>query len=237
MSGMKNSTTRLCELQGEIIALTYLPIVSILFFVQVRGCSAAAGCSGNRHGNDIYMTKPVKREYFIRSREFLSSTGPQARFILFLIFLLIAYTFLIMVFRKLAKIVDLPVFIPIALTTLIAFIVIAGTLYSHRFVGPMVRIRKALEQVAQGDCSVTLRLRDSDDPMLQDLVRTIGGLCEHNRHAHRSVHDAAQGLFTDLAALQESIAKGVQGISLEKQLAAVHQRQATLEKAVQSLGT
>ena len=183
------------------------------------------------------MTMPVKREYFIRGRGFLSSTGPQARFILFLIFLLIAYTLLIMIFRKLAKIVDLPVFIPIALTTLVAFIGIAGTLYSHRFVGPMVRIRKALEQVAQGDCSVTLRLRDSDDPMLKDLVRTIGGLCEQSRNSHRSVHEAAQGLFTDLAALQESIAKGEQGVSLEKQLAAVRQRQSALEKAVQSLGT
>jgi hypothetical protein len=84
---------------------------------------------------------------------------------------------------------------------------------------------------------VTLRLRDSDDPMLKDLVRTIGGLCEQSRNSHRSVHEAAQGLFTDLAALQESIAKGEQGVSLEKQLAAVRQRQAALEKAVQSLGT
>lgn len=237
MSGIKNSTTGTLELQGEIIALTCIPIVSILFFVQVRGGSAAAGCPDNLHGNDLRMTKPVKREYFTRGRGFLSSTGPQARFILFLIFLLIAYTFLIMIFRKLAKIVDLPVFIPIALTALVAFIGIAGTLYSHRFVGPMVRIRKALEQVARGDCAVTLRLRDSDDPMLKDLVRTIGSLCEHSRHSHHSVREAAHGLFTDLAALEESIAKGVQGDSLEKQLAAVHQRQAALEKAIQSLGT
>jgi hypothetical protein len=44
MSGIKNSTTRPRELQGEIIALTCLPIVGILFFVQDRSCSAAAGC-------------------------------------------------------------------------------------------------------------------------------------------------------------------------------------------------
>jgi hypothetical protein len=183
------------------------------------------------------MTKPVKREYFSRGKGFLSSTGPQSRFIFFLIFLLIAYTFLLMIFRKLAVIVDLPVFIPIALTTLVAFIGIAGTLYSHRFVGPMVRIRKTLEQVARGDCSVTLRLRDSDDPMLKDLVRTIGSLCEHSRHTHRSIHEAAQGLFSDLTTLQESIAKGPQAGSLEKQMESVRQKQAALEKAVQSLGT
>jgi hypothetical protein len=186
--------------------------------------------------DDTHMTKPVKREYFTRGKGILSSTGPQSRFILFLIFLLIAYTFLLMIFRKLAGIVELPVFIPIALTTLVAFIGIAGTLYSHRFVGPMVRIRKTLERVAQGDCAVTLRLRDSDDPMLRDLVRTIGNLCEQSRNSHRSIHEAAQGLFSELAALQEGIAKGAHAGGLEGRMEAVRLKQAALEKALQSLG-
>jgi len=182
------------------------------------------------------MTKPVKREYFTRGKGILSSTGPQSRFILFLIFLLVAYTLLLRIFQKIAAIVDLPVFLPIALATLLAFIGIAGTLYSHRFVGPILRIRRTLEQVAQGDCSVTLRLRDSDDPMLKDLVQTIGILCEQSRHSHRSVHEAARGLFSDLAALQESIAKGASAGSLDKQMETVRQKQAALEEALQSLG-
>ena len=170
-----------------------------------------------------------------RGKGLLSASGPQSRFILFLIFILVAYTFLLRIFQKLAAIVDLPIFLPIALVTLLAFIGIAGTLYSHRFVGPMVRIRKTLEQVAQGDCSVTLRLRDSDDPMLKDLVHTIGGLCEQSRQTNRSIHEAAQGLFGELTALRENLAKGAQAGGLEKRLEAILQKQAALEKAIQSL--
>lgn len=183
------------------------------------------------------MTKPVSRAYFTRGKGILSSTGPQSRFILFLIILLIAYTFLLMIFRKLAEIADLPVFIPIALTTLVAFIGIAGTLYSHRFVGPMVRIRKALEQVAQGDCAVTLRLRDSDDPMLKDLVDTIGRLCEQSRHSHRLIHDAARDLARELTTLREGIDRGATTRDVLKQMEVVHQKQKALEKAIQTLGT
>jgi len=185
------------------------------------------------------MIKSGTRKQLTRGsgKRFLSASGPQSRFILFLIFLLVAYTLLLRIFQKLAAIVDLPIFLPIALVTLLAFIGIAGTLYSHRFVGPMVRIRKTLEQVARGDCSVALRLRDSDDPMLKDLVQTIGSLCELSRKSHLSVHEVARDLFADLAALEESITKGAQADSLKKQMEALRQKQAALEKAVQSLGT
>jgi len=171
-----------------------------------------------------------------RGRGILSAAGPQSRFILFLIFLLVAYTFLLRIFQKLAAIVDLPIFLPIALVTLLAFIGIAGTLYSHRFVGPMVRIRKTLEHVARGDCSVTLRLRDSDDPMLKDLVQTIGSLCDQGRLTHQSIHEAAQGLYNELSVLQESIAKGADAGIMAKQMEYVRQKQAAMEKALQSLG-
>jgi len=182
------------------------------------------------------MIKSTKSRQYNRGKGILSVSGPQSRFILFLVFLLVAYTLLLRIFQKLAAIVDLPVFLPIALVTLLAFIGIAGTLYSHRFVGPMVRIRRTLEQVAQGDCSVSLRLRDSDDPMLKDMVQTIGRLCEQSRNAHRTIHTAAQELFTELTVLQESIVKGAQAGNLEKQMEAVRQKQAALERAVQSLG-
>lgn len=182
------------------------------------------------------MANTAKRDYFTRGKGVLSATGPQGRFILFLIFLLVGYTLLLRIFQKLAAIVELPVFLPIALLVLLAFIGIAGTLYSHRFVGPMVRIRKTLEHVAKGDCSVTLRLRDSDDPMLKDLVKTIGHLCEQSRHAHQAVQDAARDLFTDLASLQENVNKGVQASALQNQLETIHRKQLALEQAVKSLG-
>jgi signal transduction histidine kinase len=183
------------------------------------------------------MIKTTERKYLTRGKGVLSATGPQARFILFLIFVLVAYTLLLRIFQKLAAIVDLPVFLPIALMTLLAFIGISGTLYSHRFIGPIMRIRRTLEQVARGDCSVTLRLRDSDDPVLKDLVDTIGQICERSRHSHQFVQDAARDLSVALAALQDGIAEGLPTQDLQRQMESIRQKQAMLEKAVQSLGT
>lgn len=183
------------------------------------------------------MTHTTRPDHLIRGKGILSATGPQSRFILFLIFLLVAYTLLLRVFQKLAEIVGLPVFLPIALLTLLAFIGLAGTLYSHRFVGPMVRIRKTLERVAAGDCAVALRLRDADDPMLKDLVRTIGQLCEQSRQSHRLVQESARALSGDLTALHENIRQGAPVGDLIKQVEAIEKKQAALDMAVQSLGT
>ena len=182
------------------------------------------------------MMQTTKRGQLTRGKGILSATGPQSRFILFLIFVLVFYTLLLRVFQKLAAIVELPVFLPIALVTLLAFIGLAGTLYSHRFVGPMVRIRKTLERIAAGDCAVTLRLRDADDPMLKDLVSTIGHLCERTRHSHRQIQESARELSGDLAALQENIRKGASADDLIKQAEAIQKKQAALDKVVQSLG-
>ena len=183
------------------------------------------------------MTPTTRRDQFTRGKEILSATRPQSRFILFLIFVLVFYTLLLRIFQKLAAIVDLFIFLPIALITLLLFIGLAGTLYSHRFVGPMVRIRKTLERIAAGDCSVTLRLRDADDPMLKDLVRTIGNLCEQSRNSHRLIHESARELFGDLTALQDSIRKGAPAGDLNKQAEAIRKKQDALEKALLSLGT
>jgi len=179
----------------------------------------------------------TKRDKVTRGKEILSATGPQSRFILFLIFILVFYTFLLRIFQKLAMIVDLPIFLPIALITLLAFIGLAGTLYSHRFVGPVVRIRKTLERIAAGDFSVTLRLRDADDPMLKDLVRAIGHLCEQSKQSHRQVQESAQELFGDLTTLQENFRKGASAGDMIKQAHVIQKKQAALEKALQSLGT
>ena len=183
------------------------------------------------------MMQTTKREQFTRGKGILSATGPQSRFILFLIFLLVLYTLLLRIFQKLASIVDLPVFLPVALVTLLAFIGLAGTLYSHRFVGPLVRIRKTIERIAAGDCSVTLRLRDADDPMLTDLVRAIGHLCEQSRQSHSLVQDLARELSGDVIALQENIRKGASVGDLLRQAEALQKKQAALDTAVQSLGT
>ena len=68
------------------------------------------------------MPKTGKRQIMGRGKGYLNAAGPQYRFIVFLILLLFAYTFLLRVFQKLAEIVQFPIFLPIALVTLLIFI-------------------------------------------------------------------------------------------------------------------
>lgn len=160
--------------------------------------------------------------------------GPQARFIIFLIFLLVAYTLLLRVFQKLAQIVQLPVFLPLSLISLLVFIGIVGTLYSHKFVGPMLRIQRAIENLADGDTSICLRLRASDDPMLQDLVKAISSLCEHSRKTHTLIEDTSKDLFDHIQALQEKIRQGADSAEIQKQLEDVRKKQDLLDTAIKS---
>jgi hypothetical protein len=101
----------------------------------------------------------------------------------------------------------------------------------------MVRIRKTLEHVANGDCSVTLRLRDADDPMLKELAKTVGHLCERGRLSHQAVQKAADDLFNDLTVLQEHVRKGAPAGVMLEQMEAIGKKKAVLEKAVKSLGS
>ncbi len=181
------------------------------------------------------MTKTSRKELLSRSKGLLTPHGPQARFILFLIFLLVAYTFLLRIFQKLAEIVDLPVFLPITLVTLLVFIGLAGTIYSHRFVGPIARIRNTLEKIAAGDCHVTLRLRESDDPMMKELASTIGRLCAHGRHTHEALQITSEDLFRALAELDDRIHAGAGKEDLKKQLETIREKRAALERAIQSM--
>ncbi len=182
------------------------------------------------------MARTAKREYLARGKGLLSATGPQTRFILFLVVLLIAFTLLLRVFQKLAEIVELPVFLPIALVVLLLFIGVAGTVYSHKFVGPMIRIRKTLDELAAGECGVSIRLRESDDPMMKELVETITRLCESSRNTHHLVHETAQDLFSALAAVREGIEQGAPAEEIRKRAAGLREKQEMLEKALRALG-
>lgn len=171
-----------------------------------------------------------------RGKGYLSAPGSQYRFIIFLVIILGCYTFLLKVFQKLAEIVQLPVFLPIALITLLFFIGIVGTMYSHTFVGPMLRIRRALEHLAEGDTDISLRLRDSDDPMLRDLVKAITRLCDHSRSSHILVQETARDLFADIEALREKVRQGADKAEIQRHVEGMLARQDLLEKAIKAFG-
>lgn len=175
-----------------------------------------------------------KRMMVAKGKGYLSAAGPQARFIVFLILVLIAFTLLLRVFQKLSEILQLPLFLPISLITLFIFIAIVGTLYSHRFLGPVMRIKKAIEQMAAGDFSVALRLRESDDPMLKDLARAISQMCEHTRNAFAIIHDAAAELYNDIGALNEVLARGADVHEIRRRMESIKAKQEILNKAIKA---
>jgi signal transduction histidine kinase len=178
---------------------------------------------------------PEKRILVGKERGYLSAAATQYRFIIFLLITLGVYTLLMKVFQKLAEIVQLSVFFPIALVTLLLFVGIVGTLYSHTFAGPLSRIRRALEQVAEGDTSISLRLRDSDDPLLKELVKTITALCENSRSTQGVARAASAVLRDDIAALQEKILGGADKAEVQRLLEGVKKKQEALENALRML--
>jgi len=169
-----------------------------------------------------------------KGKGYLSEAGAQYRFIIFLIVILGVYTFLLKVFQKLAEIVQLPVFLPVALITLLFFIGIAGSMYSHRFLGPMTRIRKALDHLADGDTNISLRLRESDDPTLKELVKTITRLCEQSRNSQALMHETAKDLFDELERLREKIQQGADAAEIRAIVDGLLSKRDLLEKAVKS---
>ena len=181
------------------------------------------------------MPTTGKRHLLSRGKGYLSSAGPQYRFILFLLVVLGVYTILLKVFQKLAEIVQLPVFLPIALITLLFFIGVAGTMYSHSFVGPLRRIRRALEHLAVGDTNISLRLRDSDDPMLKELVKTISQLCNSSRCSNALIRETAEDLFADIEALQQKIQQGADTGEIKKHVEGMRTKQDLLNKAIKSI--
>jgi uncharacterized membrane protein YccC len=175
-----------------------------------------------------------KRSVIAKGKGYLNAVGPQTRFIVFLIFILIAFTLLLRVFQKLAEILQFPLFLPISLVTMFIFIGIVGAVYSHKFLGPIFRIRRAIEMMADGDMSINLRLRESDDPLLKDLVNEISRLCEHNRHNHTLIKETAVDLFNNMNTLHEKIQRGAVATELRALIEDVRKKQELLDKAIKS---
>jgi len=176
-----------------------------------------------------------KRAILGKGKGYLNVSGPQYRFIVFLLIILGVFTLLLKVFQKLAEFVQFPIFLPIALITLLFFIGIVGVTYSHTIIGPLLRIRQALQQLAMGDVNFSLRLRETDDPMLKDIVQEITKLCEHTRNAHVVLQESLKELFSEVKAVQEMACRGAGNTEIEKRLEGLRQKQALLDTAIKTL--
>jgi hypothetical protein len=183
-------------------------------------------------GTEMPMMR--KRHFVGRGKGYMSASGAQSRFILYLLLVLVCYTLLLLVFQKLSGFLPLYVFFPTALVILLIFIGIVGILYSHTFVGPLIRIRRSLQHMTEGEMNVSLRLRESDDPMLKELVKEVTLLCEHGRNTQALIREAARDLFGDLAGLQDKINKGADRADIQKHFEVVRRKQDLLEAAIRS---
>ena len=111
------------------MTLTGRPVTSIIKpWLYCAGCDSLKCMSEMKYRLRCrgFMLMTGKRHVLGRGKGHLSAAGPQYRFIIFLLIVLGAYTFLLKVFQKLAEIVQLPVFLPIALITLLFFIGVAA---------------------------------------------------------------------------------------------------------------
>ena len=217
------------------MALTLPGFDSILFSISYGHRKACHIDTIGPRLRSSSMTKIAKRILLDRGKGHMNAARPQYRFIVFLISILVAYTILLRVCQKLAEILQLPLFLPISLVILLIFIGIVGSFYSHKFVGPMWRIRRALDQMVKGENSVSLRLRDTDDPMLKDIVSAIGQLCEHTRNEHILIQNQARDLFSAVQALHDEARKhSTSGGQLEKHFEAVLKKQELLEQTIKS---
>lgn len=174
------------------------------------------------------------RHLFGRGKGNVNAPVSYYRFIIFLLVVLGAYTFLLKVFQKLAEIVNLPVFLPIALITLLLFVGMVGTMYSHTFIGPLQRIRRTVEHLAAGDTNVSLRMRDSDDPVLKDLGKAISRLCDHSRNSHVLIQETAHDLFAAVEGLREAVGQGSGREEIQKHIEDLLRTQELLEKAIKA---
>ncbi len=177
------------------------------------------------------MPTTGKRKFLGRGKGRLNAAG-QSRFIVFLFVVLIVYTIILRLFQKLAESAPLFLFITIALAILLVFVGVVSAVYSHKFFGPLFRIRRAIEHMAEGDTSISLRLRDSDEPLLRDLVQTIGKLCENSRNTHAVIRESACSLFDDIVALREQIQQGENKTEILKQLDTLTSKLELLGKAI-----
>ncbi len=178
------------------------------------------------------MSKPSKRFFVGQGKGYLNAAGSQFRFILFLLLLLACFTLLLLVFQKLAGFMPFFIFLPISLVTIILFIGAAGAIYSHKFSGPVIRIRKTIDRMAEGEVSVSLRLRDGDDPMLKELADAVCRLGEHSRNTHAQIESAVHELFGGLAALREKIHLGAAKAEMQQQIDELREKQEALEKVL-----
>lgn len=97
------------------------------------------------------------------------------------------------------------IFIPPVIVAAI-FIIISIVLYTHRIVGPLVRIRAITQQISEGNLDVFIKFREKD--AIKPLADALNNLIARFKEKDSGLSEVIEDMRKDADILYQSIEKG-----------------------------
>jgi methyl-accepting chemotaxis protein len=194
------------------------------------------------------MTSYKRRNYFI-DKKF------QTKYILLTLLLLITYTLLFVAILFIPHLISVASDLPVAEQTqsaktllllhakvwpalgiVIAIMSVLSVFISHKVAGPAYRIKKTLSEIAKGDLSRSIKLRDGDD--LQDVAVHINALLDELRGFVSTLSKDSELLTEYINDLEEQIAsKTISETSGKEMIERFKERRQSIKNALDRFNT
>ncbi|RJQ13286.1 MAG: HAMP domain-containing protein [Nitrospiraceae bacterium] len=100
---------------------------------------------------------------------------------------------------------SLLIFIPPAVMAVI-FVITAIVLYTHRIVGPLVRIKAVTRQISEGDFNILVKLREKD--AIMPLADALNKLSSGYRERFSILGKALDEMSRDAAEMRQAVERG-----------------------------
>jgi len=97
------------------------------------------------------------------------------------------------------------IFIPPVIVATI-FIIITTILYTHRIVGPLVRIRAITKQISKGDLDIFIKLRKKDE--IKPIAEALNNLVLRYKEKGHRLSDILEEIYKDASEMYQFIEKG-----------------------------
>lgn len=98
--------------------------------------------------------------------------------------------------------VDTPILGILLIIGYISIVVLLAVFYTHRLIGPFVRLEYEMRMISQGNVSKRLTLRAKDDIHIKNFVKYVNGFVGRFEDANREfdmLHDAVSKRLDDIA--------------------------------------
>ncbi len=148
------------------------------------------------------------KDYYDRRHTYLINKELQGRFAAFVITILIGYSSIVLLFKKLSESVSFPLMIPIVFVGLIIFIGVVSIFYSHRLAGPLFAIQRGTREIAKGDLLIRLHMRKGHNIVFHQIVENINNMTDNLRDTVLKMEDKVVKLSKETKGLSEKITVG-----------------------------